>query len=239
MERKSKAMAALACVALLVLIGAGCARCTMVHSGQQDQPGQEQGETASVDAEEAKDSLEKLLGTKWTSQDGKSAMSIVNGAFVERSGDEEKITYWTPEKSTSDESGFSESIWVSDSLTSTQSPSTIRVDVAGDGSLVIACDSFKLAASYTIDAPESVELGIAGNVGYLASLTGIDQAKIAECLQGYVTAKCPYAKTASWDGEIYIDANNDRTSSTFTLDDPNATIVTVTIDGKTGKISAM
>lgn len=49
MERKSKAMAALACVALLVLIGAGCARCTMVHSGQQDQPGQEQGETASVD----------------------------------------------------------------------------------------------------------------------------------------------------------------------------------------------
>ena len=93
MERKSKAMAALACVALLVLIGAGCARCTMVHSGQQDQPGQEQGETASVDAEEAKDSLEKLLGTKWTSQDGKSAMSIVNGAFVERSGDEEKITY--------------------------------------------------------------------------------------------------------------------------------------------------
>ena len=54
-----------------------------------------------------------------------------------------------------------------------------------------------------------------------------------------MTAKCPYFNNDSWYGEIYIDANNDRTSSTFTLDDPNATIVTVTIDGKTGKISAM
>lgn len=239
MERKSKAMAALACVALLVLIGAGCARCTMVHAGQQDQAGQEQGETAEIEADEAKDSLEKLLGTKWTSQDGKAALSIVNGAFVERSGDDEKITYWTPEKTSSDEGGFSESIWVSDSLTETQSPSIIRVDIAGDGGLVITCDSFKLAASYVIDAPESVELSITGNVGYLANLANVNQAKIAECLKAHVGAKCPYAKAASWDGEIFIDANAERISSTFTLDDPNGTIVTVTIDGKTGKISAM
>ena len=117
MERKSKAMAALACMALLALIGAGCARCTMVHAGQQEQAGQEQSESPEAATDEAKGSLEELLGSKWTSRDGKSAMSIVNGAFVERCGSNEEITYWTPEKTSADEGGFSESIWVSDSLT--------------------------------------------------------------------------------------------------------------------------
>ena len=96
MERKSKAMAALACMALLALIGAGCARCTMVHAGQQEQAGQEQSESPEAATDEAKGSLEELLGSKWTSRDGKSAMSIVNGAFVERCGSNEDITYWTP-----------------------------------------------------------------------------------------------------------------------------------------------
>ena len=111
--------------------------------------------------------------------------------------------------------------------------------IADDGSLAATCDSFKLATSYVIDAPESAELSITGNVGYLASLANVDQAKIAECLQAHAGAKCPYAKAASWDGEIFIDANAERISSTFTLDDPNGTIVTVIIDGKTGRISAM
>ena len=239
MERKSKAMAALAYMALLALIGAGCARCTMVHAGQQEQAGQEQSESPEAATDEAKGSLEELLGSKWTSRDGKSAMSIVNGAFVERCGSNEEITYWTPEKTSADEGGFSESIWVSDSLTETQSPSIIRVDIADDGSLAATSDSFKLATSYVIDAPESAELSITGNVGYLASLANVDQAKIAECLQAHAGAKCPYAKAASWDGEIFIDANAERISSTFTLDDPNGTIVTVIIDGKTGRISAM
>ena len=46
-------------------------------------------------------------------------------------------------------------------------------------------------------------------------------------------------KTATWDGEVYIDANANKTSSTFTLDDPNGTIATIVIDGTSGKISAM
>ena len=74
MEKKSKAVAALACAALLVLIGAGCVRCTMVHSAQQDPVEQGQGEGAADEANAAKDSLEKLLGTKWTSEDGKATL---------------------------------------------------------------------------------------------------------------------------------------------------------------------
>ncbi len=239
MEKKSKAMAALACVALLVLIGAGCARCTMVHSTQQDPAEQGQAEDPAGEDDTAKDSLEKLLGTKWTAQDGNSALSIVNGAFVERTSDEEKVTYWTPDNAKADADGFSESVWVSDSLTSKQTPSIVRVDITADGGMAITCDSFKISTTYLIDAPEDIDLAISGNVDYLATLTGVDKEKIAGCLQDFVKSRSPYAKTAAWDGEVYIDANANRTSSTFTLDDPNKTIVTIVIDGAAGKISAM
>lgn len=239
MEKKSKAMAALACTALLVLIGAGCARCTMVHSTQQDPVEQGQGEGAADEADVAKGSLEKLLGTKWTSKDGKATLSIMNGAFVERAVDEEKVTYWEPENAKADDGGFSESIWVSDSITSAQTPSMVRVDATENGGMAITCDSFKMSATYLIDAPEEVELSISGNIDYLATLAGVEKDSIAGCLQDFARSRSPYAKTATWDGEVYIDVNANKTSSTFTLDDPNGTIATIVVDGAAGKISAM
>lgn len=239
MEKKSKAMVALASAALLVLIGAGCARCTMVHSTQQDPVEQGQGEGAVDEADVAKGSLEKLLGTKWTSKDEKATLSIMNGAFVERAVDEEKVTYWEPENAKADGGGFSESIWVSDSITSAQTPSMVRVDATENGGMAITCDSFKISATYLIDAPEDVELAISGNVDYLATLAGVEKDSIVGCLQDFVRSRSPYAKTATWDGEVYIDANANKTSSTFTLDDPNGTIVTIVVDGAAGEISAM
>ena len=155
MEKKSKAVAALACAALLVLIGAGCARCTMVHGTQQDPVERGQEEGAADEADAAKDSLEKLLGTKWTSKDGKATLSIINGAFVERAADEEKVTYWEPENANADDGGFSESVWVSDSITSAQTPSLVRVDAVENGGMAITCDSFKISATYLIDAPRT------------------------------------------------------------------------------------
>lgn len=239
MEKRSKAVAALACAALLVLIGAGCVRCTMVHSTQQDPVEQGQGESAADEADVAKDSLEKLLGTKWTSKDGKATLSIINGAFVERAAGEEKVTYWEPENAKADGGGFSESVWVSDSITSAQTPSMVRVDATDNGGMAIACDSFKISATYLIDAPEDVELAISSDIDCLATLAGVEKDSIVSCLQDFVRTRSPYAKTATWDGEVYIDANANRTSSTFTLDDPNGTIVTIVVDGAAGKISAM
>ena len=67
----------------------------------------------------------------------------------------------------------------------------------------------------------------------------MEKDSIAGCLRDFVSSRCPYAKTATWDGEVYIDANANKTSSTFTLDDPNGTIVTIVVDGSAGKISAM
>lgn len=239
MEKKSKAVAALACAALLVLVGAGCVRCTMVHGTQQDPVERGQEEGAADEADAAKDSLEKMLGTKWTSKDGKATLSIINGAFVERAVDEEKVTYWEPENAKADDGGFSESVWVSDSITSAQTPSMVRVDAVENGGLAITCDSFKISATYLIDAPEDVELAISGNIDYLATLAGVEKNGIVGCLQDFVRSRSPYAKAATWDGEVYIDANDNKTSSTFTLDDPNGTIVTIVVDGAAGKISAM
>ncbi|MGO5413726.1 hypothetical protein [Slackia isoflavoniconvertens] len=241
MEKRKKAMIAVACVALLVLIGAGCARCSMVHSADQEEQAAtatDRQDTESSDQENA-EGLESLLGTKWTASDGKTTLSIVNGAFVEQSEGIEKITYWAQDKSAPDEGGFSESIWVSDSLTSTQTPSIVRVDNAESGAQLISSDAFKLAKSYTADAPEDSALSVSGGASYLAGLTGADEGSIVSCLQSHAKKRSPYAKTANWDGEVYIDANSNKTSSTFTLDDPNGTIVTVTIDGATGEVSAM
>ena len=222
MEKKSKAMTALACAALLVLIGSGCARCTMIHSTQQDpvEQGQEVGAVDEADA--AKNSLEKLLG-----------------AFVERAAGEEKVTYWEPENAKADDGGFSESVWASDSITSAQTPSVVRVDATENGGMAITCDSFKISATYLIDTPKDVELAISGNIDYLAALTGVEKDGIVGCLQDFARSRSPYARTATWDGEVYIDANANKTSSTFTLDDPNGTIATIVIDGTSGKISAM
>lgn len=239
MEKKSKAMAALACAALLVLVGSGCVRCTMVHSTQQDPVEQSQEEGAADDAASAKDSLENLLGTKWTSKDGKATLSIMNDAFVERAAGEEKVTYWEPENVKADGDGFSESVWASDSITSAQTPSVVRVDATENGGMAITCDSFKISATYLIDAPEDVELTISGDIDYLATLAGVEKDGIVSCLQDFVRSRSPYAKTATWDGEVYIDANANKTSSTFTLDDPNGIIATIVIDGTSGKISAM
>lgn len=239
MEKKSRAMAALACAALLVLIGSGCVRCTMVHGTQQDPAEQGQEEGTADDAAAAKDSLEKLLGTKWTSKDGKATLSIMNGAFVERAAGEEKVTYWEPGNAKADGGGFSESVWASDSITSAQTPSVVRVDATENGGMAITCDSFKISATYLIDAPEDVELAISGNIDYLAALAGVEKDGIVGCLQDFARSRSPYAKTATWDGEVYIDANANKTSSTFTLDDPNGTIATIVIDGTSGKISAM
>lgn len=239
MKKKSRAMAALACAALLVLIGSGCVRCTMVHGTQQDPAEQGQEEGTADDAAAAKDSLEKLLGTKWTSKDGKATLSIMNGAFVERAAGEEKVTYWEPGNAKADGGGFSESVWASDSITSAQTPSVVRVDATENGGMAITCDSFKISATYLIDAPEDVELAISGNIDYLAALAGVEKDGIVGCLQDFARSRSPYAKTATWDGEVYIDANANKTSSTFTLDDPNGTIATIVIDGTSGKISAM
>lgn len=239
MEKKSKAMAALACAVLLVLVGSGCVRCTMVHSTQQDPVEQSQEEGTADDVAAAKDSLENLLGTKWTSKDGKATLSIMNGAFVERAAGEEKVTYWEPENVKADGGGFSESVWASDSITSAQTPSVVRVDATENGGMAITCDSFKISATYLIDAPEDVELAISGNIDYLATLAGVEKDGIVSCLQDFVRSRSPYAKTATWDGEVYIDVNANKTSSTFTLDDPNGTIATIVIDGTSGKISAM
>ena len=107
------------------------------------------------------------------------------------------------------------------------------------GSAFRTCDSFKISATYLIDAPEDVELTISGNIDYLATLTGVEKDGIVGCLQDFVRSKSPYAKTATSDAEVYIDANANKTRSTFTLDDPNGTIVTIVVDGAAGKISAM
>lgn len=238
MEKKGKATLVIACAALLVLIATGCARCTMVHTGEQEATEQALTEETKI-ADDAQTGLDSLVGTKWTSPDGSATLSIVNGAFAENSDGAQQITFWTSDNAVADEGGFSESIWISDTATSDQTPSLVRVDEAEDGGLVIACDAFELSNAYVIDAPEDVELSIAGNVGYLAELTGVEQAEIAACLHEFAAQRCPYATVATWDGEIYIDANSESTSSTFTLNDPNATIVTVTIDGRTGELEAM
>lgn len=238
MEKRNKAMIAVACVALLVLIGAGCARCTMAHSAQQEEPAAEQADNTK-DEEKTVDELAGLLGSKWTAEDGKATLSIVNGAFVERSGDKESILYWEPGESTADAEGFSQSILISQKIDSEQTASIVRIDHAGTGAEAITCDAFKLANPYIADAPEEDSLNVSGGTGYLANLTSVKEAGIVSCLQEFAKARSPYAKTANWDGEVYIDANANKTSSTYTLDDPNQTIVTVNIDGSTGKISAM
>lgn len=234
MSKKNKVMLALAIGAILILIGSGVARCTL----QQDQspasegsvtteiaPASQEGQASS--RESSMGSLESLIGTTWVAEDDPAAtLSIVRGAFIESVGDASSVTYWTLEDEATEGNVVSARISAAKSMTDAQALSLVSVTTKEDGSHALACDA--LAHVYVMAKTEVRQIQFANVTDKLAESMGAEASKIEAAVSARAATISPSAKTASWDAEVWCDFAANTATTTFTLDDGAASIVSVT-----------
>lgn len=239
MQGKSRVMAAVAAGALVVALGAGAARCAIApQEGAQDSPqGQAQPAAAGADAATGKaaSGAEALWNTVWTGADDPTAtLRIVEGAMVESSGGTERAWFFSAEEPTEADGVLSVPIDVKRTGDKAGGLSLIQVSGSGDAR-TLACDL--LTQAYTPQKVRGGAFSVTGIDGRLSEALGADSADIEDIVARKAAEVSPQAAGASWDKEVWLDYAGNVASTTFTLDDPASTVVTVVSRG--GSLEAM
>lgn len=239
MQGKSRVMAAVAAGALVMAIGAGAARCAIApQEGAQDSPQeQEQPASAGTDAATGKatSGAEALWNTVWTGADDPTAtLRIVEGAMVESSGGTERAWFFSAEEPTETDGVLSVPIDVKG--TGDKAGGLSLIQVSGDGDArTLACDL--LTQAYTPQKVRGGAFSVTGTDDRLSEALGADSADIEDIVARKAAEVSPQAAGASWDKEVWLDYAGNVASTTFTLDDPASTVVTVVSRG--GSLEAM
>ena len=241
MNGKAKIVAAVAAGAVALTIGAGAARCSMdapdAQNGQQAPQEQASGKQddakASQSSQQAPDERQpsesefsSLANTSWTSRDGASKLSITKDALIERTADSANVIYFTVSDEKTDATGLSVTLSASEDIAVPGADTVVRIENEG-ASTTLTCDLLK--ATYVQDGKAQAELSIAGDIQDLCALTGKSEADFESVLESFAKAHSPYATSAAWDKEVWIDYGARSTLTTFTLDDAASTIVTVSV----------
>ena len=241
MNGKTKIVAAVAAGAVALTIGAGAARCAMdapdAQNGQQAPQEQAQGKQddakASQSSQQAPDArlpseseFSSLANTSWTSRDGASKLSSTKDALIERTADSTSVVYYTVSDEKTDAAGLSVTLSASEDIAAPGADTVVRIENEG-ASTRLTCDLLK--ATYIQDGKAQAELSIAGDIRDLCALTGKNEADFESILESFAKAHSPYATSAAWDKEVWIDYGAHSTLTTFTLDDAASTIVTVSV----------
>ena len=224
MQGKTRVMAAVAAGALTVALGAGAARCAIApQEGAQDSPqGQEQPAAAGADAATGKaaSGAEALWNTAWTgADDPRATLRIVEGAMVESAGGTERAWFFSAEEP-SEAGGVL----------------SVPIDVKGTGDKAGGLSLIQVSG----DVPQKAQDGafsVTGTDDRLSEALGADAAAIEEAVAGKAAKVSPQATGATWDKEVWLDYAGNVASTTFTLDDPASTVVTVVSRG--GSLEAM
>ena len=239
MQGKSRVMAAVAAGALVVALGAGAARCAIApQEGAQDSPqGQGQPAAAGADAATGKaaSGAEALWNTVWTGADDPTAtLRIVEGAMVESSGGTERAWFFSAEEPT--EAGGVLSVPIDVKGTGDKAGGLSLIQVSGSGDArTLACDL--LTQAYTPQKVRGGAFSVTGIDGRLSEALGADSADIEDIVARKAAEVSPQAAGASWDKKVWLDYAGNVASTTFTLDDPASTVVTVVSRG--GSLEAM
>lgn len=239
MQGKSRVMAAVAAGALVLALGAGAARCAIApQEGAQDSPQeQEQPAAAGADAATGKaaSGAEALWNTTWTGADDPTAtLRIVEGAMVESSGGTERAWFFSAKEPS--EAGGVLSVPIDVKGTKEKPGGLSLIQVSGDGDArTLACDL--LTQAYTPQKVRGGAFSVTGIDGRLSEALGADSADIEDIVARKAAEASPQAAGASWDKEVWLDYAGNVASTTFTLDDPASTVVTVVSRG--GSLEAM
>ena len=241
MNGKTKIVAAVAAGAVALTIGAGAARCSMdapdAQNGQQapqeQASGMQDDAKASQSSQHAPDERQlsesefsSLANTSWTSRDGASKLSITKDALIERTAGSANVIYYTVSDEKTDAAGLSVTMSASEDITVPGADAVVRIENEG-ASTTLTCDLLK--ATYVQDGKAQTALTIAGDIQDLCALTGKSEADFESTLESFAKAHSPYATSAAWDKEVWIDYDAHSTLTTFTLDDAASTIVTVSV----------
>lgn len=220
MNGKAKIVAAVAAGAVALTIGVGAARCSM------DAPNAQNGQQAPDERPPSESKFSSLANTSWTSRDGALKLSITKDALIERTADSASVIYYTVSDEKTDAAGLSVILSASEDIAVPGADTVVRIENEG-ASTTLTCDL--LNATYVQDGKAQAELSIAGDMQDLCALTGKNEADFESVLESFAKAHSPYATSAAWDKEVWIDYNAHSTLTTFTLDDAASTIVTVSV----------
>lgn len=78
----------------------------------------------------------------------------------------------------------------------------MRIENEG-ASTTLTCDLLK--ATYVQDVKAQTALTIAGDIQDLCALTGKSEADFESVIESFAKAHSPYATSAAWDKEVWID----------------------------------
>ena len=243
MQGKSRVMAAVAAGALTVALGAGAARCAIApQEGAQESP-QEQASSTAADGQEGADAAtvkassgaEALWNTAWTGADDPTAtLRIVEGAMVESADGTERAWFFSAEEPS--ESGGVLSVPIDVKGTGDKAGGLSLIQVSGSGdNRILACDL--LTQAYAPQKAREGAFSVTGVDGRLPEALGADSADIEDIVAKKAAEVSPQATGAAWDKEVWLDYAGNVASTTFTLDDPASTVVTVVSRG--GSLEAM
>lgn len=223
MNRKNRAIVALAVAAMIVAFGSSAARCVLDWEADRDRP------QADQPAEQAEGlSMASLVGTEWILEGGDGEMSIVGGAFVEGRGTDAEVTYFTVDEESPTDTGLTASVFATKDVTAGGRASVVQVSSTGNGGMRLVCDALK--GAYVSKPATSPKVSISGAGPELESSMGTPASLMEEAISAFASERHPYATSATWEKEVWIDFGHDRASTTFVLDDPSATVVTVLVE---------
>ena len=235
MDKKTKLMAICAAGAAAILIGAGLARCAIAPSEPETVvTAEEQGQQT----EQAGKSLVGYTGTTWESEDGTCTLALSDSTIIESGEAEVQVMYYEVLSEESDGSGISAQISFTRSAGEAASQTLLSISDTG-GRKSVSCDAFALSKSYLIAEGSEAGIELSAHSPELNELLDAEDAEIASAIAQKASSASPTATLATWDGEVYIDCNEDVLTTSFHLNDAASTIVQLSLDRVTGELSAL
>ncbi len=235
MDKKTKLMAICAAGAAAILIGAGFARCAIAPSEPETVvPAEEQGQQI----EQADDSFSGYAGTTWESEDGTCTLTLSDSTIVESGEAGVQVMYYEVLSEEPDDDGLSAQISFTRSAGEAASQTLLSISDAG-GWKSISCDAFALSKSYLIAEGSEAGIELSAHSPELNELLDAEDAEIASAIAQKASSASPTATLATWDGEVYIDCNEDVLTTSFHLNDAASTIVQLSLDRGSGEMSAL
>ena len=154
--------------------------------------------------------------------------------MVESAGGTERAWFFSAEEPTEADGVLSVPIDVKGTGDKAGGLSLIQVSGGGDAR-TLACDL--LTQAYAPQMAREGAFSVTGTDGRLSEALGADAAAIEDAVASKAAEVSPQAAGASWDKEVWLDYAGNVASTTFTLDDPASTVVTVVSRG--GSLEAM
>lgn len=239
MQGKSRVMAAVAAGALTVALGAGAARCAIAP---QESPRSWRRPRWPAPLKALARRLERRHRAPRRSGTPRgrapttptATLRIVEGAMVESADGTERAWFFSAEEPS--EAGGVLSVPIDVKGTGDKAGGLSLIQVSGDGDArTLACDL--LTQAYVPQKAQDGAFSVTGTDDRLSEALGADVAAIEEAVAGKAAKVSPQATGATWDKEVWLDYAGNVASTTFTLDDPASTVVTVVSRG--GSLEAM